>query len=189
MKRFFCLAISVIIAISLCSCDSMLESSAEDPINEKSNIDRPPELDEDQIQYYGNLSEVDEDQILYYEGLCDFYGYQTYDGVFNPEKWKYYVDIETGIAHNDWLCEKYDRSHRGYRTAQLQSSDNVVECSVCSGARTVFLDENKGVFHSEKRNLNLGTDDYISCYVDYKFVSIENAIKHGYTYCSCCHYE
>jgi hypothetical protein len=135
-----------------------------------------------------DLLEDLKDQIHYYEGLCDFYGYQTYDGVYNPAIWKYYIDSETRIAHNDWLCDDFDHSHNYYLTTQIESSD-ISECSKCSGIKIVFLDVNTGVFHSEKRKLDLGTDDYINIRVNYRFVSIENALKHGYTYCDCCNYE
>ena len=127
-----------------------------------------------------------EDQIRYYEGLCDIYGYLPYDFIYNPEIWKYYVDIETGIAHNDWLCDEFDHSHECHLVAELDSFNNATECSKCSGTKIVFLDVNTGVFHSEKRHLDLGTDDYLNIRVLYRFVSIENALKHGYTYCDCC---
>ena len=44
---------------------------------------------------------------------------------------------------------------------------------ICTGVETVFLDEEFGVFHCEKQNLNLGTDDCSSRYANYRFVSRE----------------
>lgn len=151
---------------------------------------------EDIISYYVKLcdecgyqtyeGDCYEDTISYYENLCDEYGYQTYEGVYCPELWKFYVDTELDVYHNDWLCQYFNHEHKYYCTTQVGSWEKYTPCSSCQGTETVYLDEEDSIYHFDKKNLELRTEDFISVKVNYRLVSEENAIQNGYRQCDCC---
>lgn len=137
---------------------------------------------------YEELISDYEEQIEYYRMLCDNFGYQTYDGVYNPEMWKYYNDNTHNTVHVDWLCEKADTESAGCKSSRHEffTEHGYTLCECCDIERIYFLDMEEGVFHYLKSCLDLGTDDYIRLNKVYCLVSYNSAISSGYEYCSVC---
>jgi hypothetical protein len=173
-KKVF-VALLFIVLATLCGCNF---SSAE-TIEEL----------EVQLEIYEEQMLVYEDAINYYEGLCDNYGYLTYAQIHYPEMWKYFIDTDSNVWHCDSLCPKFIGAQHGYISANDRDATRYTECKLCSGADLVYLDINKKVMHGEKRNLDLGTDDYVKLNAKYTLGSTKNAIINGYKYCNCCDFD
>ena len=179
-KRLIVCALHIVAIFVLCACGFSQQNEAQ--AYEKTQ--------EDEIELLREELAHCEEVIQYYESLCDYYGYLTYESVYDFELWSNFIDSETNIIHDDWLCDRLDRSHKGVFVTDNSVSvfEDCTECPVCVGVETVFLDEIKRIFHSEKYNLDLGTDDYVSHNINYRLVSAENALKNGYSKCDCCNF-
>lgn len=140
-------------------------------------IESQIELYEQQIENYEMMSD-------YYNSLCDVYGYQTYDMIYYPEKWKYY--ISEGIVHTDWLCSHFDHNAEYCQSASSSLFEELSLCECCQNEDIYFLDVDEKLFHASKAHLNLGTEDFIHPNVNYRLVSYESAIAANFTPCECC---
>jgi hypothetical protein len=195
MKKLFAIVlIAVMVLLSACNTNSrgsepeydeeiiQLEAHYEYLIDE---YRAEAEQYRDEIAYY-------EEVIHYYENLCDMYGYHTYEGIYYPELWCNYLSADTKIYHNDWLCPEFDKNGSYFSTANAEfyeEYEGYTQCKVCGGTKICFLDVEDGVIHSQKSHLDLGTEDYITRDVNYRFVSEENAIENGFIYCEDCSFD
>lgn len=186
-KSFTMLLLSA--SLMLCACGNNNASDinsdnsplASDPVESTNYEDQSTSSDID-YSYY-------EDAINYYENLCDEYGYQTYESVYCPELWCNYFPPDSSIYHNDWLCPEFDNSGNYYVSANPDFYEEHYGnklCDICGNTEIYYLDVDQGIFHSQKTNLTLGTDDFITCYVNYRFVSEARAIENGFSPCECC---
>lgn len=193
-KRFVYILIAL--ALFLCACASERENFVDDYDEEIIHVEAHYEglLEEyrSEVEKYREELAYYEEVIWYYENLCDYYGYQTYEGVYYPELWCNYIPKNGKVYHNDWLCPNFDNSGNYLVTANpeyYEEYENYTQCETCGNTQICFLDVDEGIIHSQKRHLDLGTDDFISCDVVYRFVSSERAIENGFKYCDSCDFE
>ena len=180
MKKII-LPILVIIFFTACTHETIE--------NNKTNIEQDNNI---QIEdYYIEKLNYYEEQINYYENLCDEYGYQTYEMIYSPEKWHYYCNERNDIYyHTDWLCEKFNNNNFYYSSANPATLERkgFIKCSNCNleNSDICFLDVKENILHKDKNHLNLGTRDFISPDVNYKFVSYSCAIINNIMLCEKC---
>lgn len=133
-----------------------------------------------------------EEVIDFYEQLCDAYGFLTYEMVYYPEKWSNYIPSNSNVYHKDWLCPNFDNCGDYRCSANVNYEENYSNytlCKICGETEYCFLDTKEGIIHSQKENLKLGTEDFLTCDVNYRFVSEERAIECGYSCCECCTFK
>lgn len=121
------------------------------------------------------------DKITYYEALCDELGYLTYEGAYEPWKWKYYVNDTTW--HTNWLCSDFDNSANYYVSANtVFLEQGISPCSKCAEDTSdiCYLDTDSGRYYTKTSKLHVGTTDYISQMKVYEIATINSALENGY---------
>lgn len=189
--------ILLMLSLLLCSCGSNSSNDVAE-IDDVGSYDETMEAQYDNLldEYWSETEEYAEalayyeEAIQYYENLCDYYGYQTYEGVYYPELWCNYVEMDDGVYHNDWLCPNLGETY--YTSANPEFEETyrgISKCELCGNTEICFLDVDEGIIHSQKRHLDLGTEDFVSLDTVYRFVSAERAIENGFEYCDSCDFE
>lgn len=200
-KRIISLLLVVI--LMLCGCSSNSSKSSKDYDDEYYIMEQEYEM---LIEEYRSKAERYEEELArheeaisnyyaamhYYENLCDMYGYQTYESVYYPELWCNYIPKEGNVYHTDWLCPDFNTKGKYSATANpefYEKYEGYEQCGLCADTNICYLDVKEGVVHSQKQHLNLGTEDFISLDVNYRFVSAQRAVEEGFSLCDSCNFK
>jgi hypothetical protein len=136
--------------------------------------------------YYSGYDEGSQEgrqQMIYYENLCDTLGLLSYDSVYNPEKWRYYIDNDW-LCHVDYLCPNFNKNLDYF---QRTFYDDYQLCHSCFPLTDFcYLDLQDKIIHKEKTCLILDTSDFEYPLKNYEFVSETSALNSGYTKCQKC---